>query len=109
MGVISDSFNAVWSSYETETVTLQTRDLDGTLTNDAAVTGQHRATSKPIDQGLATASQMETWHLKASTVTTEPRRGDKIIQADGTAWIAAAVRIESRASRYRLDTVKEQG
>lgn len=105
---ISASFNAVWSSYETETVTLQTRDLDGTVTNDAAVTALPRATSKPIDGGLATAAQMLTWHLKASTCTSVPRRGDRIVQSDNTAWIAAAIRIESRASRYRVDTVKEQ-
>ncbi len=102
---ISSACNAIWSSYETETLTLRTGNLNGTTSNDTTVTGFPRATIKPIDQSIADASGMKTWHLKAATCDNAPRIGDRLTQgdADSTAWIISAIRIESRATRYRCD------
>ncbi len=103
---ISSACNAIWSSYETETLTLRTYNTSaGTSSNDTTVTGFPRVTIKPIDLSIADASKMKTWHLKAETCTNVPRNGDRLIQgdADSTAWIIQAIRIESRATRYRCD------
>ena len=60
--------------------------------------------------GLTPDSEAAAWHIPFELLDAEsiaPRRNDRIVQADGTAWRVDNVETQSLVSRYRLVCVKE--
>lgn len=105
-------YDAIWDSVDnTETVTLQTHSLNGSVSNDASVTALRRAPSRPVDGGLPAGGEVLVWNLRASTVTTAPRDGggDKIIQADNTTWLTISSQELAHGTTYRCETRKAIG
>jgi hypothetical protein len=60
--------------------------------------------------GLTPDSEAAAWHLPVELMDAEnlvPRRNDRIVQEDGTAWRVDNVETQTLISRYRLVCVKE--
>lgn len=93
---------------DVETVTYQSRTLAGVITSYTGVKALKRATTGDLigfAQGAQSMKDAARWHVKASTLSVAPKRGDRIVSTTGT-WEVLSDNVETLATRYVLETVK---